>query len=232
MISQKKKTALMVFSLSAKNEAERKPVFGNNRKNTSSDFFKILINRTANLAKASGIDVIWLGENLQKGNSFAERYTNAFKDLFAQGYDNIVSIGNDTPDLSLRTVKTAILKLQEEKMVLGPSSDGGVYLLGLNKAVFNAAEFQKLPWLKSNLFKTLTRKAKSKKITFHSSQLLSDIDSLEDIISYVERNPNSAISKFVLPYLHLQNKHLPLYKKVYYSFLTPELLSHRGPPSA
>lgn len=230
MIAQKRNTALMVFSLSAKSEAERKPIFGSSRKNISSDFFQILINRTANLAKASGVDVIWMDESVQKGHNFAERYTNAFKDLFDKGYENVVSIGNDSPNLTVRTVKNAISQIQEKKMVLGPSSDGGIYLLGLNKTAFDASRFEKLPWLSSKLFDALIKNARSKNLSFYISALLHDIDNTQDALNFVKKNADSSIVKFILLHFTIVKGHTLRYSAPFYSFLDLASPSHRGPP--
>ncbi|MGB6150399.1 MAG: DUF2064 domain-containing protein, partial [Pricia sp.] len=145
-------TAVLIFSLSARREAERKRVFGRGKKQSASEFFDILIGRTKKLAAASGADVFFIDEDRQQGHTFGERYANAFQEVFDKGYTNVVSIGNDAPDLTAETLRKAIDEIQHNDLVVGPSTDGGVYLLGLNRSIFNTDEFLKLPWLKDSLY--------------------------------------------------------------------------------
>ena len=102
------KTVVFVFSLSAKKEAERKPLFGAHKKNISEYFFKIQNQKTLAIANKSGVDVVWLDEKKQKGTNFSERFSNAYKSLFQQGYEKVISIGNDTPNLTAKHLKKAI----------------------------------------------------------------------------------------------------------------------------
>lgn len=70
----------------------------------------------------------------QEGKDLGERLRNAFAHLLRQDRDTAVIIGSDSPDLPLVFLKRAWLKLKHRDVVLGPSSDGGYYLIGLKKA--------------------------------------------------------------------------------------------------
>ena len=69
----------------------------------------------------------------QKGRDLEEKMNNAFERLFALGYKQIVLIGADIPTLPpAYIVKAFALLAQEETdLVLGPSADGGYYLIGM-----------------------------------------------------------------------------------------------------
>ena len=57
-----------------------------------------------------------------------------FEDLFAAGFDRAVIIGSDLPSLPARVLIDAITRLATPgRAVVGPSEDGGYYLLGLNR---------------------------------------------------------------------------------------------------
>ncbi|MGJ8736881.1 TIGR04282 family arsenosugar biosynthesis glycosyltransferase, partial [Zobellia laminariae] len=137
-----KDTAILIFSLSAQLEAERKSLFGKRNKKSSKGFFDILINRTHEIATSTKADVFVIDESLQKGTSFGERYANAFQELFDQGYTKVLSIGNDTPDLTASVLEQAVDRIQNNDLVIGPSTDGGVYLLGMHREFFNLNEFK------------------------------------------------------------------------------------------
>ncbi len=70
----------------------------------------------------------------QEGDGLGPRMLRAFAETFAAGYERIVIIGTDHPTLPTAFVGEAFRALSEPFTVaLGPSTDGGYYLLGLNE---------------------------------------------------------------------------------------------------
>lgn len=69
----------------------------------------------------------------QEGEGLAHRLIHAFAHLFAQGYARVVAIGADSPTLPLAYLERAfgLLRAPYNGLVLGPSEDGGYYLIGL-----------------------------------------------------------------------------------------------------
>jgi hypothetical protein len=68
----------------------------------------------------------------QRGRLFGERFANAFSDVFALGYDQVLAVGGDVPSLSASELAAAFEALGDGKVALGPSPDGGVYLIGVS----------------------------------------------------------------------------------------------------
>jgi 2-phospho-L-lactate guanylyltransferase (CobY/MobA/RfbA family) len=66
----------------------------------------------------------------QRGHDFASRLARAFADARALGYDDVVVIPGDVPGIDARTIARAFDRLRTTPVVLGPSPDGGVYLIG------------------------------------------------------------------------------------------------------
>lgn len=190
-------TALLVFSLSAEKEHTRKPIFGASSKKENTSLFELLIQQTKKVAYRSGIDVFWVDEHLQTGHDFSTRFANAFQDLFDAGYENVVSIGNDCPDLSHEILKEAVQFLQTEKVVFGPSADGGVYLLGLRKEVFDFAEFRKLPWQTANVQRGLNAYFRAQKVELRVLVELNDLDSPDDARAYAASGRSSQVRRFI-----------------------------------
>jgi len=146
MYIERKHTAILVFSLSAHEEKGRKNMFGRHQNFTNKRTFELLIHLTKKTVKNSKVDVIWIGEKEQKGNSFGERFTNAFLQLFDQGYEKVIAIGNDCPDLTTAHIETAITQLDHQSLVLGPTLDGGDYLIGIHQRNFDSTLFGTIPW--------------------------------------------------------------------------------------
>jgi len=72
-------------------------------------------------------------KKLQKGNGLGERMKNAFEEGFKNGYKNIIIIGSDLYDLQQPDLENAFKVLAKKEAVIGPATDGGYYLLGMNK---------------------------------------------------------------------------------------------------
>ncbi|SFW56772.1 TIGR04282 family arsenosugar biosynthesis glycosyltransferase [Cellulophaga fucicola] len=226
------KTVLLVFSLSARLEAERKPLFGGQKRNVSKQFFNLLISNTLKVAHKSGVDVVWLDETQQQGDTFAERYTNAYKSLYAQGYTNVVSIGNDTPNLTAKHIQYAIEALATKQVVFGPSKDGGIYLLGLNKAAFNEHTFKNLPWLTSGLATEINALAVANTESYTVLETLVDIDTTKSVLHFAYANPTTVLSSFILKHIHkTEHTAIKITTSVVSSFYASSFL-RRGPPSA
>lgn len=70
----------------------------------------------------------------QRGAGLGERMLNAFVETFVAGYERVVIIGTDHPTLPLAFVERAFAELASPlATVIGPSEDGGYYLLGMNE---------------------------------------------------------------------------------------------------
>ena len=67
----------------------------------------------------------------QEGSSLGERLEHSFARLLRDDDSLAAVIGSDSPDIPLTFVKRAFLKLKHKDVVLGPTSDGGYYLIGL-----------------------------------------------------------------------------------------------------
>ncbi len=69
----------------------------------------------------------------QRGNGLGDRMRHAFDLAFSRGYERVVIIGTDHPTLPTGHIASAFGHLANDPdvVVLGPSTDGGYYLLGL-----------------------------------------------------------------------------------------------------
>ncbi len=67
----------------------------------------------------------------QHGHDLGERMRRAFETSFAAGASKTVIIGTDSPTLPARLIEQAFVALARNDLVLGPSMDGGYYLIGL-----------------------------------------------------------------------------------------------------
>ncbi len=229
-ILNKNTTALLIFSYSAEKEAERKPLFGNKKKELASDFFKILIGDTVELASKCGVEVFHFDEKKQQGTDFSSRYTNAFSDIFKLGFKNVISIGNDSPGLTVQHLKTALLQIEKHDAVIGPAKDGGVYLLGMSQSFFDSERFSQLPWQKNELLTSIIADFEKQHSNYFTLDLLVDIDSAKDMLEYATENPHSFLSYYILNNLFQNNSQFQFYLLKNYKTKAHIFLPLRAPP--
>ena len=67
----------------------------------------------------------------QRGADLGARERGVFDDLFAAGFDAVVLIGSDLPTLPPDNVRRAMERVSPRTVVIGPSDDGGYYLIAL-----------------------------------------------------------------------------------------------------
>jgi rSAM/selenodomain-associated transferase 1 len=79
----------------------------------------------------------------QVAGDLGQRLTSAANQLARDG-ERLVFIGSDSPDLPASYLITAFATLQSQDVVIGPSSDGGYYLIGMRTAYHSI--FAGIPW--------------------------------------------------------------------------------------
>jgi glycosyltransferase A (GT-A) superfamily protein (DUF2064 family) len=166
--------AILIFANSAEKDAVLKPF-------QSLSLFRTLNSEVITSAKKTGLPYFHYSEDEQTGNTFGERFTNAIQSVFNKGYNSVITIGNDTPHLKTHHLLKTAEKLKQHHCVLGPSKDGGFYLIGLNKPYFKADAFLKLPWQTKHLKRSVAKIFQSKGTSTYLLEQLVDIDSKEDI---------------------------------------------------
>ncbi|MFB9057435.1 TIGR04282 family arsenosugar biosynthesis glycosyltransferase [Mariniflexile ostreae] len=127
------------------------------------------------------VDSKWIGytKSVQQGNDLGERMKNAFKKGFEAGYERIVLIGSDLPDISKDHIQEAFEKLEDHKAVFGPAEDGGYYLVGLRD--MHTFIFENKPWSTPNLLQETLLELNQNHIKFTTLVTLNDIDTFEDL---------------------------------------------------
>jgi len=129
----------------------------------------------------------------QKGRGLGRRMHNVFKTAKQQGAKNTVIIGSDSPNLPAGVIKRAFLELRHNDLVIGPSSDGGYYLIGLRGPCPEI--FSGIKWSSHKVFDHTLKKAKRLKKKVALLESWYDVDtpeSLERLILDLRKNSQSA----------------------------------------
>mgnify|MGYP000722369615 CR=1 FL=1 len=115
----------------------------------------------------------------QKGENLGERMKNAFIKGFEDGYERIVLIGSDLPDINSNHIEKGLEILKNNDAVFGPAIDGGYYLVGMAKMYDSI--FDNKPWSQPNLLEITLNELKQNSISFELLEALNDIDTFEDL---------------------------------------------------
>jgi len=97
----------------------------------------------------------------QKGECLGERMYNAFRFAKDTGASKMVIIGSDSPTLPASSINKAFGLLGRADVVLGPSLDGGYYLIGLKSPC--SGLFKGIAWSSSTVFKDTIKNAQKLK---------------------------------------------------------------------
>ncbi len=116
---------------------------------------------------------------LQCGIDLGERMRNAFEWVLEKGYDKIIIIGSDCFELDEKIISVAFLKLDEYDIVIGPATDGGYYLLGMQSPFKNM--FENITWSSGSVFNETEKQIEQQKLSLFLLPLLNDVDEEKDI---------------------------------------------------
>lgn len=120
-------------------------------------------------------------KHIQSKGDLGERMNNAFSEVF-DSCEHVIIIGSDCPQLTASHLNDAFESLKNHNVVIGPSQDGGYYLLGMDKHYPEL--FQGIEWSTNTVLSATIQKAKDKHLKISELETLSDIDFEEDWIKY------------------------------------------------
>ena len=124
----------------------------------------------------------WVGDGLelfpQEGEDLGERMRNVFRKVFDEGANASLIVGTDIPDLDAGLVRKGFEHLEREPVVVGPSVDGGYYLLGMQKGVGDL--FSGVRWSSQHVLADTLARVSNLGLSCGLLPELADIDTKED----------------------------------------------------
>jgi uncharacterized protein len=126
----------------------------------------------------------WLGAEfdyqLQGEGDLGDRMARSFAAGFGAGYDRIIIIGTDCPQIEPDLIQAAFSQLHQKDLVLGVAADGGYYLIGLRQMLPEI--FQNIAWSTELVLVQTLAIADRLSISYGLLKTLSDIDRPEDLV--------------------------------------------------
>ena len=128
-----------------------------------------------------GDDVIYIP---QIGADLGERLTSATQWAAEQGYTQILFVGSDSPTLPISYISQAIALLDSRDTVIGPSTDGGYYLIGFSAEALTTTVphvFEEIAWSTADVFQQTVTRIREAGVTLGLLPPWYDIDTPEDL---------------------------------------------------
>jgi len=156
--------------------------------------------------------------HLQNGSNFDESFESVVLKSLSLGVKNLIILGADLPYLDPQVLNDSFNSLAtyigKKVIVLGPASEGGIYLVGINNE-FNPKWFSKYQLFRGGIelsqFKTLCQTKKFAQILM---PYYTDIDIETDLVSLILNIESLSISTD--------------YRGFYFPYYTSEIIKNLG----
>ena len=112
----------------------------------------------------------------QRGDAFGDRLAAATEDLIQLGFSSLCLINSDSPTLPNEAFSQAVdfLAGDDDSIVLGPSDDGGYYLIGLKK--LHRRLFERIDWSTDRVLEQTIDAAREISLPVHLLPAWYDVD--------------------------------------------------------
>lgn len=134
----------------------------------------------------------WLGKQRkclpQSSGDLGKKLAGAFCAAFEAGALHVIAIGTDCPYVSHKDIGRAFFWLREKEAVLGPASDGGYYLIGLQRDAFEILDgnlhrlFEDISWSTEEVHRQTVQRMENFGLDYLDLPEKRDIDTLEDLL--------------------------------------------------
>ncbi len=127
----------------------------------------------------------WLGRPSvrlieQRGDHLGARMRTALFSAMDRGCRRVALVGTDIPQLSTAHIEKAFDALDHHDVVLGPSADGGYWLVAMQRKY---DIFQNIPWGRATVLEQTMAQARNLGLRATSLPTLNDIDTPADLTS-------------------------------------------------
>ena len=119
-----------------------------------------------------------LGEKMKRQININKKFCTQNK------IKNIIFIGTDLPDLCHQDLLNTIVELKQNDLILGPSNDGGYWLIGLSAKIISKhlyLPFINIKWSKENVLQNTIENFATTKLKYKFLDKKIDIDTIIDI---------------------------------------------------
>lgn len=177
--------ALLLFAQNAKKDVSHKKNLWSSTVRQTTSVFQYLTKHTFQTAKAAQLPLFFSSDLSNELDSFERQLTTSIKSILDKGFQSVICIGNDCPQLTVNILQKTTTQLRNGQSVIGPDMRGGVYLIGIRSEDFQVDIFEKLPWKTAQLCESLGQILGTKT---HFLPVLADINAEIDLYTWAKNN--------------------------------------------
>lgn len=198
---------LLVFTLGARCESRRRRLLPAAQKPVEDSFHRACLDATLAAGRAAGLRLevsspleltlpADVDRRRQIGPDFGSRLSSAVERTFAEQDGPVVLVGSDVPDLEARHLRRTLEILDEDpdSVVIGPSPDGGFYLLAAARPL--AATLSEVQWRCRRTLRSLKRALRRRGRKVVLLPPLADLDRRADLERWLASSPAAAAARF------------------------------------
>lgn len=167
-------------------------------------------------------------ENNQVGANFGQKLKNAINQVYEQGFDKVIIIGNDCLSLTKNDLLNANSLLKKNDFILGEDFNGGAYLLGVSKNKFNSQDFENLSWQTKKLYTEIHLLFCQNKLGLLSSK--ADFNNQFQFQKALNKLPYSSFFKKILSALCYNKNQIFEWFNVEVAVASLKINFNKGPP--
>ena len=124
----------------------------------------------------------WVGPGLsicpQSAGDLGRRMKTAFDQGFSGGAGHVLLMGTDIPEISEDHIHQAFTGLESHDVVIGPSTDGGYWLVGQNQS---GNIFSNISWSTPEVLSQTIKLCHKSTFRVHQLAPLTDVDTVDDL---------------------------------------------------
>jgi len=132
----------------------------------------------------------------QVGGDLGEKMANAIRHVLSLGYEECILTGSDLPQITAEHLRPAFDALKDADIVIGPTKDGGYYLIGMKKLCLSV--FQNQQYGGANVYENTLAAAKAAGFTVATAPTCGDVDTPDDLRYLADHcDPNSHTGQYL-----------------------------------
>lgn len=133
----------------------------------------------------------WIGENwpyrIQSEGNLGARMHHAVTTAFDEGYERVLLLGSDCIGMDETFISEAFKSLDQNDFVIGPSTDGGYYLLALKQD--HPWLFEHIAWSTEEVLDVTIERIEMRELKLHQLSEKIDIDTIDDLLKFRQELP-------------------------------------------
>ena len=120
----------------------------------------------------------------QGQGDLGDRLARGFQRAFSEGFGPVLAVGTDSPTVSAEALQRAIDSLGRADVCIGPTEDGGYYLLGMNR--FTPALLADIAWSTEQVYPQTLARASAVNLAVEPLPMGYDVDTPADLSRLVD----------------------------------------------